>query len=512
MKSSMQGKGLAAPDSKPSPSVNMANLTRLSVLIAERDGERAREAADLVRELGVRDVVVVDAAETLMMALRSQAFDLLFCSEQLVGEDALLVLGAARKAAPATRLILTRVAERADAPTPEDFEVLDLPFSRLDLLAVLHRTAAPSSGLWCEVPELSLTDILQMYHQARRSITVLLSGPIAGSIRMDSGEIVDAESGDERGAAALSRLLEAEVGLLRSEPPVGDAVNTISAPFQGVVLEAARKLDERRRDGSLAAAVGSGSATGAEKTAAQELIGSPGTGSEPTSVSSGVLRSGTPLPQAYPPSPEAFLARPARKPRHTLLVATTSVLVCLALGGVTLAYFGEPLEGTAEQTEPAAGSALAPREVEQAAHALQPAAGGETGLEPTTPTAQTLEQELPSEPTQPAPASFELSITSRPSRATVTEAGRVLGKTPLTLTISAESVARAPRQFVLRLPGHFSYRLTQAASASDVTARAVLWPRARAADAPNGEGPESDGEARPGSSDQQKELGIRLRR
>jgi CheY-like chemotaxis protein len=508
MKSYMQGKGLAAPDPQPSPSVNMANLTRLSVLIAEHDGERARVAADLVRELGVRDVVVVDAAGLLLEALRSRAFDVLLCSEQLGGEDGLLVLREARTAAPATRVVLMRTHERTGVQTPEGVEVVGLPVSRVELQELLHRTASPSSGLWCEVPELSLTDILQMYHQARRSITVLLSGPIAGRIRMDSGEIIDAESGDERGAAALSRLLEAETGLLRTEPPAAGAVNTISAPFQSVVLEAARKLDERRRDGLL------GGGTTSAESAASELLGSESTGSEPTSVSSGILLPGTPLPHAHPPSPEAFLAPPGQSRRQQVLIATASILVCLALFGVGAAYFSHPPRADVAPDDPSgAVSSLGARGVEQAAFALEPARGEtQAPSELTGPAAQTLEQEPPPEPTQPTPPAFELSITSRPSRATVIEAGRVLGKTPLTLTISAESVSRAPRHFLLRLPGYFSYRLTQSASASDVALRAVLWPRTPAAEAPGSDRPEADGAAPPGASDKRKELGIRLRR
>src|SRR5688572_4504630 len=248
MKSSMQGKGLAAPDPKQSPSVNMANLTRLSVLIGEADADRSREIAALLAQLGVRHVLSVDALAPLLSALKARAFDVLMCAEQLSGENGVAVLRAARKVAPATRAVLMRRSERAGEFVPEDIEAIDAPFSRLTLQGLLHRTASPQGGLWCEVPELSLSDILQMYHQANRSITVLLSGPIAGRIRLEAGEIVDAEAGDERGMTALSRLLEAETGLLRTEPPRSDTTRTISASFQSVILEAAHKLDERRRD------------------------------------------------------------------------------------------------------------------------------------------------------------------------------------------------------------------------------------------------------------------------
>jgi CheY-like chemotaxis protein len=232
MKSSMQGKGLAAPDPKPSPSVNMANLTRLSVLVGEADVDRSREIAALLVELGVRQVMQVQSPSSLLEALKRQAFDVLLCAERLGPEDGVAVLRAARDVAPATRSVLMRANDRAGEFVPDGIEAIELPFSRLKLQGLLHRAAAPHGGLWCEVPELSLTDILQMYHQARRSITVLLSGPIAGRIWLEAGEIVDAEAHGERGMSALSRLLEAESGLVRTEPPKGPVSRSISAPFR----------------------------------------------------------------------------------------------------------------------------------------------------------------------------------------------------------------------------------------------------------------------------------------
>ena len=195
----MQGKDVAAPDPDPR-SVNMVSLTRLHVLIADGDVERRREIAELTQELGVQNVALVDTAAALFEALRSRAYDVLLCSESLRDGDGVEVLRTARKLAPATRSVLMRTNERAPGSSvPEDVDALEPPLSRVILEGLLQRTAEPHGGLWCEVPELSLTDILQMYHQARRSITVLLSGPIGGRIRLESGEIVDAEAGNLHG-------------------------------------------------------------------------------------------------------------------------------------------------------------------------------------------------------------------------------------------------------------------------------------------------------------------------
>jgi CheY-like chemotaxis protein len=541
MKPYMQGKGRAAPDQKPSPSVNMANLTRLSVLVAEANADRSGEIAGELRELGVRDVTVVEALAPLLDAMKKQAFDVLICAERLGDQDGVAVLRAARKFAPATRAVLTRAPERAGELVPEDIEAIELPLSRPTLQGLLHRTASTSGGLWCEVPELSLSDILQMYHQARHSITVLLSGPIGGRIRIEAGEIVDAEADDQRGLPALSRLLEAESGLVRTELPEAGGASTISAPFQSVILEAAHRLDERRRDSMVGpgTAISSGTSMGhSAQSAYPPLMSGPDpSGHETTSATSSARHPAlAPMFHALAPSSEAFLA-PKRRARRQTIVAVTSLVASLAFAGLAVLYLRNRLDispmwpardiSSSERAvtdEPPPGAAASARPSEEPAAPPAPTrdevpspAAPSAGLErPPDEPEQTKAalQAAPSEEPRTAASSFQFHITSKPSRATVSEAGRVLGKTPLTLTIRASSVVSTPREFVVRLPGHIPVRLSRGASQSNVNAAVVLSPRPAATDNPDAGTSESDLEpARPESPGQRrKDLGIRLRR
>ena len=92
----------------------------------------------------------------------------------------------------------------------------------------------------------------------------------------------------------------------------------------------------------------------------------------------------------------------------------------------------------------------------------------------------------------------------------------MLGKTPLTVTIGASSVADTAREFVVRLPGHFPSRIYQGPSAADVSAKVVLVPRPAVNEAPDGGlGPselDDTGARSDGSRARRKDLGIRLRR
>jgi CheY-like chemotaxis protein len=524
----------------------MANLTRLSVLIGEADADRSRETAELLKQLGVRNVVQVRALGPLLEALRKQAFDVLICAERLDGDDGVAVLRAARDVAPATRSVLMRTNDRAGEAVPDDIEAVELPFSRLKLQGLLHRTAAPHGGLWCEVPELSLTDILQMYHQARRSITVLLSGPIAGRIWLEAGDIVDAEAHGERGMSALSLLLEAESGLVRTEPWKGPLRRTISAPFQSVILEAAQKLDERRRD-SLSSAPpgasdpGSGPPPGGSprRYPVPPLAGSP---DRPSLGGSELRPAMTPPIESPGPSPESFRTS-ARRERRRSWAALVGVLLGLVVSGLAASYVGNrvgssqtrqanhTLEVAAngpKASVPAAsdvGPSLAAPPRAPAAPAATPPSAAPPGVVAPEP-APSRRQVLPA-PTTPrvaAPAprsddSFELYITSKPPRATVNEGSRVLGKTPLRLTISKASLAAGPREFILRLSGYLPVKISQAASGSDVEAAVDLSPLPMAIENPDGGLYEPELElvepagARSGNSRvRRKDLGIRLRR
>jgi hypothetical protein len=220
---------------------------RLSILIVETNIERSLEIASLLRELGVRDVVRVHKLAVALEWLEGRALDVLICTEQLDDGDGPALVAAARHVSPATcSLVLPE--DKWQRPSGGDgFRSLELSAWGEMLQEFLNGVVAARGGFWCELPDLSLCDVLQVYHQLRRSISVLLSGPIAGRIRLEVGELVDAATENLVGMPALSRLLEAQSGLLRTDLSVFEGTPTLSAPFHRVLLDALEQIDERRR-------------------------------------------------------------------------------------------------------------------------------------------------------------------------------------------------------------------------------------------------------------------------
>jgi Domain of unknown function (DUF4388) len=220
---------------------------RLVVVVADGNARRCSQLAEWVRNLGVRDVAEVHRLEPALERLRQQPTDVLICGERLLDHDAAVLVAAVRRVSPATRTLLLPDDEALNAAAPESYDAPDASPMQALLKMALHDAVAAQGAFWCKVPDLSLPDILQLYHQLRRSVTVLVSGRIAGRIRLEFGELVHAESDDHLGTAALCRLLEANSGLVRTDTSPFDGVQTISGRFHRVLLDTMDLLDARRQ-------------------------------------------------------------------------------------------------------------------------------------------------------------------------------------------------------------------------------------------------------------------------
>jgi serine/threonine-protein kinase len=177
------------------------------------------------------------------------------------------------------------------------------------------------------------------------------------------------------------------------------------------------------------------------------VVGTPATQPLPTVSPEAPTRVDRPDPTPAPVPATAAASPPPGS--RAALVGTIGVLVALLVGVVAWALSRGPVETPAPAPTTAAHEPTPP---------------------PTTPappptTTTVVEAE---------PARFRLTIASTPLGATVTESGRVVGQTPLTLELEAEPLRQAPREYRLELEGHAPYLFTQGPSARDVEVMASL--------------------------------------
>ena len=98
------------------------------------------------------------------------------------------------------------------------------------------------------VEDVSLADLLQLFHLSRKSVTLRVSGYRAGTVVMIDGEIHHAQCADQDGEDALALLLAQKLVRVRTCAVERPACRTVGRAFGAVVLDILRQKDEHDRD------------------------------------------------------------------------------------------------------------------------------------------------------------------------------------------------------------------------------------------------------------------------
>ncbi len=122
--------------------------------------------------------------------------------------------------------------------------VLCKPFTVDELVQAIEHAVDCETGFRGSVHGLSLIDMLQMFHYARRSIVLMIEGPRSGRIEVLEGEIIHARHDTSSGTTALKALLRESSGAIRTAPFTVTVERSIAVPFQALLLDTLRELDE----------------------------------------------------------------------------------------------------------------------------------------------------------------------------------------------------------------------------------------------------------------------------
>ncbi|MEM9694218.1 MAG: DUF4388 domain-containing protein [Myxococcota bacterium] len=123
-------------------------------------------------------------------------------------------------------------------------EILDLEASTEQVVDALQRALGRSSGVLGFVHGLSLVDLLQMYHYGRATLSLELFAPRRGRIDMYEGDVFYVEYDALEGAAAFKRILGTDQTTVQSSTLYQVEVRNIEEPFEALVLDSLRLLDE----------------------------------------------------------------------------------------------------------------------------------------------------------------------------------------------------------------------------------------------------------------------------
>jgi CheY-like chemotaxis protein len=224
-----------------------------SLLLVEDDADFRGALVRTLDQQGFDQVVEVASVEEALDALQAQAFDVVLTDLRLGERDGIDLIQSVRQSYPAVRPILmsayatardVQVALQQGAVT-----VLCKPFTADELRAAIQQAAECGTGFHGTFHGISLIDMLQMLHLARRSLKVTMSGALSGAIHLHEGEIIHADAGGLQGEEAFRALLAEPAGSLQTAAAADGVERTITRSFHTILMDSLRVLDEQNAGG-----------------------------------------------------------------------------------------------------------------------------------------------------------------------------------------------------------------------------------------------------------------------
>lgn len=190
-----------------------------SVLVVDDDAQLRRA---LVRSLRVNgyESGVARSYEEALECVQQHSYDVVLTDLRMAGRNGIELVGALSELVPLTKAILmSAFASARDSQRALDqgaVGILCKPFDTVEMLRVVDRAAESRSGFTGSMHGLSLLDMLQMFHGARRSLTLIVTGSPSGIIHMQDGQVVHATHGAITGGDAMRPILEMPAGSLET--------------------------------------------------------------------------------------------------------------------------------------------------------------------------------------------------------------------------------------------------------------------------------------------------------
>lgn len=220
-----------------------------------KGGRSRSRLVGLVRELGY-EVSTANSADEGRATLVRDKVDVVLADLQLWQQDPGDLVRVASQLRPPAASILV-----ASNPSAEQYktaiqrgavDLLDTQVGKDELGGSLRKALdASAAGFHGSLHGIDLLDVLQLFNHSRRSVVVNV-GTFA-RVHLRNGEIIHATFSPDVGRAALRRLLMTRGGAVETGPPE-ECPQTIDEPFDGLLLDVMREIDElrarRRRGGT----------------------------------------------------------------------------------------------------------------------------------------------------------------------------------------------------------------------------------------------------------------------
>ena len=218
-----------------------------SVLIVDDD---VALRTTIARDLGDQGFVVwlAQDADEAIAVLAARSIDVLLTDLRMPGADGIDLLEKIQSLSTRTRAILmSGYASARDYQRAIEcgaVRVLCKPFTSSELLQAIRQAVDCETGFRGSIHGLSLIDLLQMFHYARRSLAIVVDGLTPGHVFLEDGQLVHAVYRELDGEPALRMILAMPAGSLRTMVLPHATPRSISRDFQTLLLDSLRTVDE----------------------------------------------------------------------------------------------------------------------------------------------------------------------------------------------------------------------------------------------------------------------------
>src|SRR5215471_18035562 len=226
------------------------------VLLVDDDPDLLDMYRELLADLPSRpEIFTANSGTRAMAMLEAEPFRLLICDLKMPKVDGLQVISIVRRKYPQLRTVaLTSVADEQFRSRAYALGV-DLfwykPATEQEIKMFLECLESllgrESDDGFRGVQSKSLVDIIQLECISQSSSVLrITNGGYTGKIWIHEGEVIDAEAGDIVGEPAFNRILSWRAGGFESLPAEPTRERTILKSYNGLLLETAQAIDEKR--------------------------------------------------------------------------------------------------------------------------------------------------------------------------------------------------------------------------------------------------------------------------